>query len=115
MTLEEKIPSQTQEKDKKITEELQLKEINGFKTSGDITNDFNNLLELIDKDKIYKRAGADKKLDAILKALDMKKMTCEKILEDQENFSFVSEEKIKAEIDAIDRFFDSYSEKILEK
>jgi len=97
------------------TEDLQLKEINNFKTSGDIAKDFNDLLGLIDRDNIFRRVNNDKNLDTILKALNMKKTACQAILENPENSNFVSETKIFAEINAIDRFFNFYLKEVTEK
>lgn len=109
-----------EEKDKKIAENLQLKleELNNFEPSGDIASDFNNLLELTEKDSLYKKVGASENPHIILAGLTGIKTTWQEIMRDPNSVDIANEAKKlfyidipQAEIEMINKLINFYLDK----
>ncbi len=117
------VPEQeTQEdKDKEIAENLQLKleKINSFEPSGDIANDFNELLELTGRDSLYKKVNADENPRIILAGLTGIKTAWQETLRDPSGVDVVANEAKRlfyidvpqAEIEAVNKLINFYLSK----
>lgn len=110
-----------EEKDERIAEDLQLKleGLNNLKPSGDIAFDFNSLLELTERDSLYKKVDASENPHVILAGLIGIKTTWQEIMRDPNNVDITNEAKKlfyidvpQAEIEMIDRFINFYSDKL---
>ncbi|MFA5714480.1 MAG: hypothetical protein WC998_01905 [Candidatus Paceibacterota bacterium] len=112
-----------EEKDKENAENLQLKleKIKSFEASGDIIADFNHLLDLMGRDK-SQRADVDE--DPILVKIRVQNTrdVWQEILMDPDELKDANEAKKllyidvpNAEIDALDKIINSYSDKFFER
>ena len=115
------IKQETQEdKDKKIAENLQskLEKINSFKPSGDIANDFNEILELTGRDSLYKKVSADENPHVILAGLTGIKTAWQEILRNPSDVDVANEAKKlfyidvpQAEIETVNKLISFYLDK----
>jgi hypothetical protein len=112
-----------EEKGKENTENLQLKleKIKSFEASGSIISDFNHLLDLMGRDK-SQRAELDEDPILVKIRIQNTRDAWQEILIDPSEIKDDNEEKNllyidipNAEIDAIDKIINSYSDKFSEK
>jgi len=104
------------ENEKNIKKDLQLKlqVIKNFIPSGDIINDYNNLMKLTGKNNLYKEVGINAKPQIMLFILDSLKMAREvtlKNLDNTNNKQLFNVDILQAELEATNKLISFYSDK----
>lgn len=112
------------ERDQQIAEKLQsnLENLKSFEPSGDITADFNNLLELTNRDSLYKKVDQDENPHVILAGLTGIKTAWEQTMRDPDTVDTKNEAKRlffidipQAELETINRVINFYLDKYSKK
>lgn len=104
------------ENEKNIKKDLQLKlqVIKNFIPSGDIINDYNDLMKLTGKNNLYKEVGINAKPQIMLFILDSLKMAREatlKNLDNTNNKQLFNVDILQAELEATNKLINFYSDK----